>query len=194
MKSLVPTGHDGVLMLEAPTNVVPFPTPPPQELDLGALFDAHGAYLVRVVHRLTGRRDLADDLVQEVFLVAWRRRDELTDPTFVRTWLYRVAVNVVRHRRRSEGRYSRVLERFAEAFRRPDRSPDVGLERFQQGQRVHRVVQRLSDKQREVFVLYELEELEGAEIAEILDLPLNTVWSRLRLARASFKKHWEAEA
>lgn len=181
-------------MLETPANVVPFPTPPPQELDLGALFDAHGAYLVRVVHRLTGRRDLADDLVQEVFLVAWRRRDELTDPTFVRTWLYRVAVNVVRHRRRSEGRYSRVLDRFAEVFRRPDNAPDVGLERFQQGQRVHAVVQQLSDKQREVFVLYELEELEGGEIAEILDLPLNTVWSRLRLARASFRKHWEAQA
>ncbi|MCB9675230.1 MAG: sigma-70 family RNA polymerase sigma factor [Alphaproteobacteria bacterium] len=172
--------------------VVPFPGRPVPPLDLGELFDAHAPYLLRVVHRLTGRADLAEDLVQEVFLVAWRRRDELTDPTAIRTWLYRVAVNVVRHRFRSESRYGAVLERFTHVFRRTSAGPDVGLERYERGQRVHAVIQHLSPKQREVFVLFELEELDGAEIAEILDIPLNTVWSRLRLAREAFRKHWEA--
>jgi RNA polymerase sigma-70 factor (ECF subfamily) len=161
-------------------------------LDLGQLFDAHAPYLLRVVHRLTGRADLAEDLVQEVFLVAWKRRDELTDPSGIRTWLYRVAVNVVRHRRRSESRYGAVLDRFARIFHRNDRPADEGLERFERGQRVHATIDKLTDKQREVFVLFELEELDGAEIAEILDIPLNTVWSRLRLARKAFKGHWDA--
>ncbi len=161
-------------------------------LDLGQLFDAHAPYLLRVVHRLTGRADLAEDLVQEVFLVAWKRRDELTDSSGIRTWLYRVAVNVVRHRRRSEYRYGAVLDRFARIFSRNDRPADEGLERYERGQHVHQVIQQLSDKQREVFVLYELEDLDGAEIAEILDIPLNTVWSRLRLARNAFRKHWDA--
>ena len=56
----------------------------------------------------------------------------------------------------------------------------------------HAVIQKLSPKQREVFVLFELEELDGSEIAAILDIPVNTVWSRLRLARTAFRKHWEA--
>lgn len=173
------------------SNVVPFPTPdPPEELDLGALFDEHGPWLLRVLQRLCGRRDLAEDLVQEVFLVAWKRRHEIEDQHGIKTWLYRVAVNVVRHRHRSEGRYGNVLERFKRALWGGPETADVSLERYQRGQAVHQVIARLSDKQREVFVLYELEELEGAEIAEILDIPLNTVWSRLRLARNAFKAHW----
>lgn len=174
------------------SNVVPFPTPPSpaEELDLGALFDEHGAWLLRVTQRLCGRRDLAEDLVQEVFLVAWRRRHEIEDMTGIRTWLYRVAVNVVRHRHRSEGRYGNVLDRFKQVFWGTTETADVSLERYQRGQAVHEVIAKLTPKQREVFVLYELEELEGAEIAAILDIPLNTVWSRLRLARTAFKARW----
>jgi RNA polymerase sigma-70 factor (ECF subfamily) len=176
------------------SNVVPFPTPPDDQpadaLDLGQLFDEHGAWLLRVLHRLTGRRDLAEDLVQEVFLVAWKRRHEIQDQLGIRTWLYRVAVNVVRHRKRSENRYGAMLGRFRAALWGTSERPDESLERYQRGRAVHEVVARLSDKQREVFVLYELEELEGAEIAAILDISVNTVWSRLRLARAAFKKHW----
>ena len=181
-------------------NVVPFPaaTEPAGEVDIGALFDAHAPYLCRVVHRLTGSAAAADDVVQEVFLVAYRRRHELEDRKGIRTWLYRVAVNHVRHGRRSHARYQRLLDGYKQ---HPDRevvghgpatAPDEASVRRQRGEHIHAVVQKLSEKQREVFVLYELEELEGAEIAEILDLPVNTVWSRLRLARAAFRKHWSA--
>lgn len=177
-------------------NVVPFPaaTEPAGEVDIGALFDAHAPYLCRVVHRLTGSAAAAEDVVQEVFLVAYRRRHELEDRKGIRTWLYRVAVNHVRHGRRSHARYQKLLDGYKQ---HPDRdldldAPDDVAVRRQRGERIHAVVGKLSDKQREVFVLYELEELEGAEIAEILDLPVNTVWSRLRLARAAFRKHWSA--
>lgn len=179
------------------SNVVPFPTSPPSaesatvELDLGALFDEHGTWLLRVLHRLTGRKDLAEDLVQEVFLIVWKRRHEIQDQLGIRTWLYRVAVNVVRHRRRSENRYGAMLGRFKHALWGTTPGPDESLERYQRGKAVHEVIAKLSDKQREVFVLFELEELEGNEIADILDISVNTVWSRLRLARASFKAHWE---
>jgi RNA polymerase sigma-70 factor (ECF subfamily) len=163
-------------------------------VDIGALFDAHAPYLCRVVHRLTGSAAAADDIVQEVFLVAYRRRHELEDRTGIRTWLYRVAVNHVRHGRRSHARYQRLLEGYKAhpdpTGKRP--SPDEVTLRRQRGELIHACVQQLSDKQREVFVLYELEGLEGAEIAEILDLSTNTVWSRLRLARAAFRKHWSA--
>ena len=174
-----------------PTNVVPFPTvAPPIPLDLAELFETHSPYLLRVLHRLTGRADLAEDLAQEVFLVAWKRRDELTDPNGIRTWLYRVAVNVVRHRHRSEGRYGSALQRFKQWLSPKSTTPHEGMERYERGQQVHEVIRSLTEKQREVFVLFELEELEGEEIAQILEIPLNTVWSRLRLARKAFRSAW----
>ena len=165
-------------------------------MDIGRLFDEHAAYLCRVVHRLTGSPELAEDVVQEVFLLAYDRRHELEDRTGIRTWLYRVAVNHVRHRRRSFARYRGLLDRFkAEpAPRQDDDTPDERASRQERGMLIHQCVQRLSEKQREVFVLYELEELEGAEIASILDVPVNTVWSRLRLARQAFRKQWAAVA
>lgn len=176
----------------APGQVVPFPGQAARELDIGRLYDEHGEYLCRVVHRLTGSRDTAEDVVQEVFLLAYHRRTELEDRTGIRTWLYRAAVNHVRHRRRSFSRYQGLMGRFEQHATDAEREggPDESASRTERGRMVHTCVAELSDKLREVFVLYELEELEGNEIADILDLPINTVWSRLRLARAAFRQEW----
>jgi RNA polymerase sigma-70 factor (ECF subfamily) len=106
--------------------------------------------------------------------------------------LYRAAVNHVRHRRRSFSRYQGLLDRYQQhpGHKEREDSPDESASRAERGKLVQECVLKLSDKLREVFVLYELEELEGNEIAEILDLPVNTVWSRLRLARAAFRQEW----
>lgn len=172
-------------------NIVAFPGAK-QELDIGRLFDAHGPYLTRVLHRLTGSREAAEDVVQEVFLLAYHRRNELEDRAGIRTWLYRAAVNHVRHRRRSFSRYQGLLDRYQQhpVHKEREEGPDEVASRTERGKLVQECVMKLSDKLREVFVLYELEELEGNEIAEILELPVNTVWSRLRLARAAFRQEW----
>ena len=181
------------------SNVVAFPSPgsggkrtAATEMDIGRLFDAHAPYLCRVVHRLTGSRETAEDVVQEVFLLAYNRRTELEDRSGIRTWLYRAAVNHVRHRRRSFSRYQGLMDRYQQhpGLREKDEGPDEVASRTERGKLVQECVAQLSEKLREVFVLYELEELEGNEIAEILDLPVNTVWSRLRLARAAFRTEW----
>jgi RNA polymerase sigma-70 factor (ECF subfamily) len=172
-------------------NVVSFPGDR-RALDIGRLFDEHGPYLCRVVHRLTGSKETAEDVVQEVFLLAHHRRNELEDRTGIRTWLYRAAVNHVRHRRRSFSRYQGLLDRYQQHPGSQDKgeSPHDTASRLERGKLVQECVQALSEKLREVFVFYELEELEGSEIAGILDIPVNTVWSRLRLARAAFRKEW----
>jgi RNA polymerase sigma-70 factor, ECF subfamily len=183
------------LALETDDNVVAFPrgsAPTPSELDIGRLFDAHAPYLCRVVHRLTGSRETAEDVVQEVFLLAYNRRSELEDRTGIRTWMYRAAVNHVRHRRRSFSRYQGLMDRYQAHPGHKDKEdgPDDVASRKERGRIMQECVAQLSEKLREVFVLYELEELEGNEIAAILDLPVNTVWSRLRLARAAFRAEW----
>ena len=103
-------------------------------------------------------------------------------------------MNHVRHRRRSFSRYQGLLDRYQQhpTHKDKDEGPDEAASRAERGKLVQQCVLQLSDKLREVFVLYELEELEGNEIAEILDLPVNTVWSRLRLARAAFRNEWAA--
>ncbi len=162
-----------------------------EEIDIGALFDAHAGYLCRVVHRLTGSSQVAEDVVQEVFVTAWKRRAELDPNSNVRTWLYRVAVNHVRHQRRSAGRLNAFLTKYT--WLRPTApaaAADEIIDRKDHARMIQACVLKLSDKQREVFVLYELEELEGPEIARVLDVPINTVWSRLRLARARFRELW----
>lgn len=176
--------------------VVPFPVRGRAELDIARLYDEHGEYLHRVVHRLTGSAEVAEDVVQEVFLLAYNRRAELEDRQGIRTWLYRAAVNHVRHRRRSFSRYQGLMGRFEQHLDDAERAagPDESASRAERGRLVHDCVGTLSVKLREVFVLYELEELEGTDIARILDLPINTVWSRLRLARAAFREAWTRRA
>ncbi len=176
---------------EGDGQVVPFPGADPGEVDIGELFDAHAKYLTRVCIRLTGSRAAAEDVVQEVFITAHRRRSDLIVGSNLRTWLYRVAVNLVRHHHRGSGRYHRFVDRYKnhEKDVKPP-GPDVDYARLERAQQIQQCVALLSDKQREVFVLYELEELEGAQIAEVLGIKVNTVWSRLRLARKAFRGHW----
>lgn len=162
-------------------------------VDAGRLFDEHAAFLFRVVERLAGRGDHVEDVVQEVFLTVHRRRHELDGTRDLRGWLYRTASNLVRHHRRGFARRRALADKLerqdivAEAPR-----PDAELDRREKTLQVRACIERLPHKQREVFVLFELEGLEGAEIAELLELPENTVWSRLHHARKRFKKAWEA--
>ena len=167
------------------------PLTEPDSLDIGALFDAHAEDLCRMVHRMTGSREAAEEVVQDVFVTAWRRRDDLNDPAHVRTWLYRVAVNHVRHRRRAHARLGAFLERW---MVRPVDEASSPLDKTMQrenAERIQRCVAELSPKLREVFVLYELQEMTGVQIAEVLDIKSNTVWGRLRLARAAFAEAWK---
>jgi len=161
-------------------------------VDVGALFDAHAASLCRTVHAMTGNREVAEDIVQEVFIYAHARRHELADSPAIGGWLYRVTVNRVRHHWRSSRRYRSALSRSEDAGRSVPATPDQSLQRLRNGRLIAQCVLTLSEAQREVFVLFELQGLDGKQIAEILDIPSNTVWTRLHRARAAFRKAWLA--
>ena len=168
-------------------------TAPSREVDAGVLFEQHAAFLLRVVERLSGRGGHVEDVVQEVFLTAHRRRAELDPDADLRGWLYRVAVNLIHHHRRAFARRRALSERIrtAPASADPD-LPDAALSRREQAQRVRKCVMKLPLKQREVFVLFELEGLEGQEVAQLMDIPENTVWTRLHHGRRRFEKLWRS--
>jgi RNA polymerase sigma-70 factor (ECF subfamily) len=149
------------------------------ELDLDVIYAEHAPFLTRVLIRLVGDGSHVDDLVQETFLVAHRKRSSFDHRSAVRTWLYGIAAHLAMRHRRGAGRWRRALGIYAEQPPRVTANPADELERARAAQLLRATLERLPFKQREVVVLYELEELEGADIAELLGIPINTVWTRL---------------
>ena len=157
---------------------------------LEALYLRHAPFLLRVATRLLGSSEAAQDVVHEVFVTALRAGAMGQEPE---RWLYGVAKNLVRRHLRGESRRVRAHARMAEedAARPAHEGPgDEVLERKRKAEQIRACIESLPIDQREVFVLYEIEGLEGAAIAALVDVPENTVWSRLRLARERFKDRW----
>lgn len=165
------------------------PGPVGTEADVGELYRANVDRVARWVARLGGPLIDVEDAVQEVFLVAERRRPTLEGPARLTTWLYRVTVKVVSHRRRKE-RIRRWLTGTGEeaAAQRPsdEPSPVEALEARERTALVYRVLDRLPEKQRAMIVLFELEGLPGEQIAELYGAKVATVWVWLHRARAAF--------
>ena len=148
------------------------------------LFRAHRQDVTRLAQRMLGQGSELEDIVQEVFLQVHRSIRDFRHGARFSTWLYRVTVNVVLMHRRSAK--SRVV--FSEAPEHvtaiePRAGADEELERRRRVQAFHRLLDRLSDKKRVVFVLHELEGLAPGEIAKIVGSPVLTVRTRLFYAR-----------
>jgi RNA polymerase sigma-70 factor (ECF subfamily) len=179
------------MMALAVMTLQPLPSVEPVELDVTALYAAHAGFIGRLVQRLTGSGGHVDDLLQEVFIVAYKRRRDFDGSSEVRTWLYGIAANLCRRHRRGASRFERLKLRLVESGAiGPQTEPGAheALERSEDLEAVRQVIQQLPFKQREVFVLFELEGLEGAAIAEMVGIPLGTVWTRLKKARETFTK------
>lgn len=162
--------------------------------DVGALFIAHAGFLLRVVERLTGSGDHVEDLVQDVFVVAHRRRHELRDGPDLRGWLYRVASHKAMQHRRSLFRRFRLSRAVTvEPIHHDIAVPDDVAAARQRGLQIRTAVLTLPFLQREVFVLSELEELDTRTIANLLAIPEGTVASRLYTARRLFRERWTAD-
>ncbi len=152
-----------------------------------AIYAGQFAFVWRNLRRLGVAPASLDDATQDVFLVVHRRLAEVVDET-LRPFLFGVVRRVAAdHRRGATRREAAPLEQVGEpASGAP--APDRGLERAEAARQVHVLLDRLDEAQREVFVLAELEQMAAPEIAVALGVPLNTVYSRLRAARAAFEK------
>jgi RNA polymerase sigma-70 factor (ECF subfamily) len=137
-----------------------------------------------MLRRMGLRKEDADDLAQEVFVVALRRTEHIL-PGKERSFLIGVTLHLVATQQRGHARRQQAYAR-AEVAPEPRPSPEELVGRRRQLAALDAALATLSDEQRSVFVLYELEGLEQQEIAEALGLARGTVASRLRLARERF--------
>ncbi len=169
-----------------------------EALPIGQIYDAHADYMFRALRHLGVPDSQLDDAVQDVFLVVLRKSREFEGRSSLRTWLYGIALRVARRYRSKRDRQRRQQDELPAELPSPHAGPAEQAELGDALQLVQRLLDELSPEQREVFVLTELEQLSAPQIAEILTLNLNTVYSRLRLARQSFQKalaaHRELEA
>lgn len=149
------------------------------------LFRAHAPYIVRVLRRLGVSESDVEDLCQEVFVTAHRRLDDFEGRSSARTWLYGIAVRTAaNHRRRAYLKYEHGTPK-ERAVRAPQ---DEALDSRRLLGLLDEILEGLEDRKREVFVLYEIEQLSMPQVAEALGCPLQTAYSRHRAAKAEVQK------
>jgi len=147
----------------------------------------HAPFICRVVRRLIGDGPHVDDVLQETFVVAFRRLATFDERSTLRTWLYGIAVNLCRRHVRSRSRFRAFTDRLLGHAPAPPVNPDP-IERNETARRIDAALAKLPFEQREVVILYELEQHSGAEIAALVGVPVATVWTRLHRGRASLKR------
>jgi RNA polymerase sigma-70 factor (ECF subfamily) len=156
------------------------------------LYESHFAFVWGSARRLGTPEASVDDIVQEIFVVAHRRLAKFEGRSSLKTWLFGIILNVVRaHRRSLRAKHPHLLrpgvrgddiERLADTAA----GPHEHATKVEAARLVDQLLDALDDDKREVFVLAELEQMSVPEIASSLALPVNTVYSRLRLAREEF--------
>ncbi len=147
------------------------------------------------LYRVLGDRTDLDDLVQEVFVIAFRGLERFRGDARLSTWLYRICVNValgrIRTRRRRPMAHGvddlDVAGADPSLVERPEQ-PDRSMERRQEQERVYAALEQLAPKKRLVLYLHEIEGLDLKEIAYLVDSNAVTVRTRLFYARREFYK------
>ena len=161
--------------------------------DWRALYVEHFPGVWRNLRRLGVPRDLVDDAVQDVFLVVHRRAAEFGGRCSLKTWIFGIVVRVANEYRRATRRRAARAERYAEVLSAPSEgsSPADEAARREEIELLHRMLAGLSEEERAVFVLVELEQLSVREAAEAASLSLTTCERRLRSARQRFERALE---
>jgi RNA polymerase sigma-70 factor (ECF subfamily) len=149
------------------------------------LYTRHRGDVARLVYRMLGARNDLEDVIQEVFVQVFKSLKDFRGQSKFSTWLHRVTVNVVlMHRRSARSRPVYVEETASDVT--PDVEtigPDEDADRRERVRAFGRLLDRLAEKKRVVFVLHELEGISPSEIAEIVGSPVLTVRTRLFYAR-----------
>lgn len=129
-----------------------------------------------------------EDIVQDVFLVV-RRRLPSFDGANPAGWLYQITrrkVRDFRNRTWVKHIFTRKRDEEPEALTADVAHPERALETKQDQRALGAILAKMNDDRRAAFVLFEIDGLSGEEIARIQGVPLNTAWTRLRIARKEF--------
>ena len=160
-----------------------------------AVYDAHFSFVWRSVRRLGIADGAVDDVVQDIFVIVHKRLDSFEERSSMKSWLFGIALHVVRDARRTLRRKPAQLGGAARSESdvdlvadRASQNPHESAAKSEAVRTLHAMLDAMDDERREVFVLAELEQMTVPEIAAAVGANPNTVYSRLRAARADFER------
>lgn len=157
---------------------------------LGVLYDRHRRLVYRTALAITNDTDSAADLLQDVFLRLHRFAKNIDPTRPLKPWLYRMTVNLAYDWVKRRKRWPRPLEGLTDWLVGTSRNPPYeAVQRNDEWQQVQKAIAALPLTQRIVVTLYYLNDLSLKEIADILDVPVGTVKSRLYYGRLALKKN-----
>lgn len=158
------------------------------------VYDEHFRFVWRSLRRLgVSEADVAD-AAQEVFVVVHRKLDTFEARAKLSTWLFGICLRVAARRRSAPSKRREIADEAAIAAQIDPREDAAStVEHGDRRRLLEALLDELPFEQRTVFVLFELEAMTGEDIADALEIPLGTVYSRLRLARAAFEKSVQRE-
>ncbi len=158
---------------------------PDPDVEFRAIYDSAVFYVVKTLRRLgVHERDL-EDVAHDVFVTLHRRLSTYDRTRPLRPWVYGFALRVASaYRRSSRATRETMDDGVDEVDPRP--TPDEAVDKGRDRRIVIDILNELDLDRRAIFVMHDLDGLTMPEIAEALEIPLNTAYSRLRLARAEF--------
>lgn len=150
------------------------------------LYQRYHPKVKATIYKLCGG-ELLDDLIQEVFLKAWKSLPQLRESKYFSTWLYRICWNVACDRRRQLSRLRETNQSLKHDLIPVNNYQSTDWQNLHYQQLVQEGLQHLSLEHRAILVLHDLEDVSQKQIAEILSIPVGTVKSRLFNARKSMR-------
>jgi RNA polymerase sigma-70 factor (ECF subfamily) len=160
--------------------------------------------LFNLLYRFTGDRNSAEDVFQEAFLQIHQSADTFDSSRSFKPWLFTIAANKARdYMRRRSRRSAAPLDApvggagdeggsFVDLLQADLPMPDDRIQREELQQTVQRTIRQMPDHLREILMLAYFQQLSYNDIAQMLDIPLGTVKSRLHTAVATFAKAWKS--
>jgi RNA polymerase sigma-70 factor (ECF subfamily) len=149
-----------------------------------AIYKAYSGFVYNVSFRVVNNIDEAQEVTQEVFLTVHRKLKSFRFKSSFKTWIYRIAVNLaINHAKKKAKEQNRTVGYNDDDFSKSIDSFDEGIEREQQEKTISILLESLNPDQRACVVLRNHEGLSYQEIAESLNININTVRSRLKRAR-----------
>jgi RNA polymerase sigma-70 factor (ECF subfamily) len=159
------------------------------------IYEAHVELVWRTLRRVGVPSAAVDDVAQEVFVAIHRALPTWEGRASLRTWIYRITRNAgLNYTRGMRRRPDGVSTEAADESPHASLDPETQAANREAIEELGLVLARIDEPKREVLVLMELEGFSAPEVAELLAIPLNTVYSRLRLARAELEQLLEEGA
>lgn len=169
--------------------VGPHPSVPFDEV-----YERYFEFVWRSLRMLGVTRASLDDAVQDVFGTISRQLPRFEGRSSLRTWVFGITQHTAANHRRSMRRKSAPLQPLDDGLASNEPSPHAHAEARQLADVIFEFCAELDDGRRSVFVLGLLEEVPAAEIAELLEIPVNTVYSRARALKLALRQRLDQRA